>query len=62
VVKIPPGRPLPQDMPSGVSLPVLIDEDGVFEGAGAILDHLRELEALKDLWYKFQSDVCYCED
>jgi hypothetical protein len=24
--------------------------------------HLEELEQFKELWYKFQSDACYCDE
>ena len=29
---------------------------------GAIHAHLEELKALRELWYKYGSDACYCGD
>lgn len=43
-------------------LPMLIDDNKIFEGSEAILQHLEELKGFKELWDKFQSDACYCGD
>jgi glutaredoxin len=51
-----------EGLPQGMKLPVLVDEEKLFEGSEAILRHLEELEEFKTEWYKFQSDSCYCND
>lgn len=51
---------LPADIGTGGEPPVLVDEHEISRGTKAILSHLEELEAFESLWYKFQSDVCYC--
>jgi len=61
-VVIESGDKPPPEMPLGRDLPVLVDEHNVFEGTPAILAHLQDLEAYRDLWYKFQSDVCYYDE
>jgi glutaredoxin len=48
--------------PSVRKLPVLCDGEEVFEGAAAVGEHLKELRAFRKLWYKYQSDACYCDD
>jgi hypothetical protein len=62
VIRVPPGEPVPPELGEEAELPVLTDEDSIFRGPEAILDHLEELEGLKEDWYRFQSDVCYCEE
>jgi len=42
--------------------PVLVDGRDVIAGSKNIIAHLEELEQFKELWYKFQSDTCYCDD
>jgi hypothetical protein len=49
-------------LPEGTTLPVLMDDDELFEGTEAIEHHLEELEEFKALWDKFQSDACYCNE
>ena len=56
------GEELPDDVPEDASMPVLVDDGKVYAGREKVLEHLNELESFKDLWYKFQSDACYCED
>ena len=51
---------LAEVLPSGAKLPTLIDGDEVFSGAEAVIEHLEELERFTELWYKYQSDACYC--
>lgn len=54
--------PLPDEVPNGTKPPFLIDEGKVIAGSSRILEHLSELEDFKKLWYKFQSDACYCDE
>ncbi len=61
VVEVSDAAELPGELTEG-RLPALVDEDGTFQGAGAIADHLQELDEFKKLWYKYQSDACYCDD
>ena len=42
--------------------PILVDEQEVIRGSREIINHLEELERYKAQWYKYQSDVCYCDD
>ncbi len=42
--------------------PVLVDEGKVYEDRSAILAHLEELRALRELWHKYGSDACYCDE
>ena len=53
---------LPAALPQGTHLPVLVDEGVIYQGREAILAHLEELESFKELWDKFQSDACYCDE
>lgn len=53
---------VPKMVPADAHLPLLIDEEAVFEGPAEIVKHLNDLEEFKNQWYKFQSDVCYCDD
>jgi glutathione S-transferase len=48
-------------LPEGTQPPVLVDDGKVIQGAGAIFVYLEELEELKRVWLKYQSDVCYCD-
>ena len=51
-----------EELPEGTRLPALVDERQVIEGAEAIVKHLEELGEFKELWCKFQSDSCYCDE
>ena len=51
-----------QQLPKGVHPPTLIDDGEIFEGADAILEHLAEVEGFVEMWRKYQSDACYCEE
>ncbi len=62
VVKVARGDSLPAELPEGAHLPVLTDGDEVFQGSEEILDHLEQVKDFKALWYKYQSDACYCEE
>jgi glutathione S-transferase len=48
-------------LPEGTRPPALVDDDRVIQGAGAIFAYVEELEELKRVWLKYQSDVCYCD-
>jgi len=61
-VVIPSGENQVTDLPAGTRLPVLVDDGEVIQGSTAILEHLDRLEAFKQLWDKFQSDACYCDE
>lgn len=50
----------PADRPD--DLPALRDDDQLIHGRDAVLAHLEELERFRELWYKFQSDACYCDE
>ena len=49
-------------LPHGKKPPVLIDDKQIFEGYETIMDHLDELEGFAELWRKYQSDACYCDE
>ncbi|MBE0535982.1 MAG: hypothetical protein IH624_09965 [Phycisphaerae bacterium] len=53
---------LPPELAGEGEPPVLVDEHDVIHGIKDILAHLEKLERFRALWYKYQSDVCYCED
>jgi glutaredoxin len=53
---------LPEEAPEDVELPLLVDDGAEYAGSAAVADRLQELQRFKELWYKFQSDVCYCEE
>lgn len=54
--------PKTDGLPEQQESPVLVDEGRVFEGERPIMDHLDELKKFREDWYKYQSDVCYCEE
>ena len=47
-------------LPEGTRPPVLIDDGAVYQDRNAIYAHLGELKAIRELWYKYGSDACYC--
>lgn len=49
-------------LPVDTQPPVLVDDETVYEGEDDILQHIDELKEFRDKWYKYQSDVCYCQD
>ncbi len=53
---------LPDELDAGGPPPVLVDEHEVVQGRDNILAHLEKLEEFMELWYKFQSDACYCDE
>ena len=48
-------------LPKGVNAPCIIDDKRIAQGKDEMLEYLDELEEFKELWYKYQSDACYCE-
>jgi hypothetical protein len=52
----------PEQLPSDVEPPALVDNGEVFQGREAVMQHLEELESFQKLWYEFGSDACYCEE
>jgi hypothetical protein len=62
VVLVGPGTPVPKELPKGTTLPVLVDGNELVQGSDAIVAHLEALEKFQALWYKYQSDACYCDD
>ncbi len=55
-------EPAEKELPAGTKLPVVVDEGRVVEGMRAIIAYLEELEGFIKIWYKYQSDVCYCDE
>ena len=49
-------------LPKGTRPPVLIDEGKIVQGSKNIIAHLEKLSEFKELWYKYQSDACYCDE
>ena len=41
--------------------PVLVDDEKIIQGIKNIIAYLEEMKEFKELWYKYQSDVCYCD-
>ena len=46
----------------GAEPPMLVDGDRTFQGHKDVIAHLQKLEGFRDLWYRFQSDACYCNE
>jgi glutaredoxin len=61
VVVLPQGGIPEESMPDAAKPPVLVDDDKVIQGNENIIAYLEELKGFKELWYKYQSDVCYCD-
>jgi glutaredoxin len=53
---------LPPELANTGGPPILVDGLDVMVGSKNIIAHLEELEQFKELWYKFQSDACYCDE
>jgi len=49
-------------LPQGTQPPVLVDGDKVVQGGSDIFAYLDELQELKRVWLKYQSDVCYMDE
>jgi hypothetical protein len=50
------------EVPSVTTLPALVDEEKVVQGSDPIVARLEEIEKFKELWDKFQSDTCSCDE
>jgi glutaredoxin len=55
-------KDLPPELTNKGGLPVVVDGRQVIVGSKNIIAHLEELEQFKELWYKYQSDACYCDE
>lgn len=62
IVEVSNRKELPEVFTKETSLPVMIDNGEVIQGYDAILNHLEQLEQFKELWDKYQSDACYCDE
>ena len=49
-------------LPQGTQPPVLVDDGRVIQGSGNIFAYIDELQELKRVWLKYQSDVCYMDE
>ena len=49
-------------IPSVTTLPALVDEEKVVQGSNPIVARLKEIEKFKELWDKFLSDACSCDE
>lgn len=61
VVLVAAAGPAPESLPAGARPPALVDDGRVYQDRGAILAHLEELRAMRELWHKYGSDACYCD-
>jgi len=48
-------------LPQGTHPPVLVDGDKMVQGGPDIFSYIDELQELKRVWLKYQSDVCYMD-
>ena len=62
VVLVPQSGVPDESMPDEAKPPILVDDDKVIRGNKNIIAYLEELKGFKELWYKFQSDACYCDE
>ncbi len=62
VIVIPEDGKPNESLPGTAKPPVLVDDDKVIQGNKSIIAYLEELKGFKELWYKFQSDACYCDE
>lgn len=53
---------LPGEFAAAGPPPVLMDDKETIQGRERILAHLEKLAEFRELWYKFQSDACYCDE
>jgi glutathione S-transferase len=49
-------------LPQGTQPPVLLDDGRIIQGSGNIFSYIDELQELKRVWLKYQSDVCYMDE
>lgn len=61
VVVVTASGPSQGNAPEGTQPPALVDEGEVYQGQSAILARLEELNAFRELWYKYGADACYCD-
>ena len=61
VVLVPQEGAPEESMPHGIRPPVLADDEKIIQGIKNIIAYLEEMKEFKELWYKYQSDVCYCD-
>lgn len=58
-----PERGVPDEpVPDAARPPILVDDDRVIQGNKNIIAYLEELEWFRELWSKFQSNACYCDE
>jgi len=62
VVLVTDSGPMRENLPEGTNPPVVVDEGTTYQGRAAVLERLRELKAIHELWYKVGSDACYCDE
>lgn len=62
VVIVEKGEDSWEQLPGGVTPPVLVDDKETIQGSKNIVKRLEKLEKFKALWEKFQSDACYCDE
>jgi hypothetical protein len=62
VVLVTASGPSRGTLPEGTRPPVLVDEGQVYQDRNAILTHLEEVRALREPWYKYGADACYCDE
>jgi glutaredoxin len=60
VVEVAEVDELPESVGEVSSLPVLVEDGEIYAGPTEVVEHLQELEGFVEMWYKFQSDTCYC--
>jgi glutathione S-transferase len=48
-------------LPKGARPPVLLDDGRIIQGSRNIFAYIDELQELKRVWLKYQSDVCYID-
>ena len=62
VVIVPENAKPDESLPDAAKPPMLVDDDKVIQGNKNIIAYLEELKGFRELWYKFQSDACYCDE
>jgi len=50
------------ELPEGIYIPAIQDDDQWFSGEQQIRDYLEQLKVTVREWRKFQSDSCYLDD
>ena len=62
VVEVHTCNELPAELRKDFAPPLLLDEGKAIQGSSEILKYLEQMASFKELWYKHQSDACYCND